>query len=146
MLIFIYANKLAHRAEIGITRIKPGSILATGKALILQIRSPVATIINPPAQEKSAIISGVIRCNIYTASIARATCTIINGTPIVITENPSMVAKIAAVKRSSTVFIYKIDGSPVIPSCIAPKIPVPLAQNSTRIATNFSVNSSCVNP
>ena len=29
-----------------------------------------------------------------------------------------------------------------MPSFIAPKMPVPLAQNSTRIATNFSMNSS----
>ena len=31
----------------------------------------------------------------------------------------------------------KILGSPVIPSFIAPKIPVPLAQNRTIIATKF---------
>ena len=47
-----------------------------------------------------------------------------------------------AVKRSRMVLMYRIDGSPLIPSVMAPKIPVPLAQNRTKIATNFSVNSS----
>ncbi|SWF67941.1 Uncharacterised protein [Klebsiella pneumoniae] len=40
---------------------------------MLQMRNPVATISNPPAQEKSAIIDGVIIGRINTASIASAT-------------------------------------------------------------------------
>ncbi|ANR80145.1 hypothetical protein BBB57_18945 [Kosakonia sacchari] len=62
------AKRVAQRAEKGITSTRPGSLFATGKSLILQIRSPVATMINPPAQEKSPIISGVIICRIKTAS------------------------------------------------------------------------------
>lgn len=63
---------MAQRAEKGITSTRPGSMFATGKGLIFQIRSPVATMIKPPAQEKSPIISGVILCRIKTASVVPA--------------------------------------------------------------------------
>ena len=48
---------------------------------------------------------------------------------------PNEQAKIIAVKKSRNDLAIKILGSPVIPSFIAPKIPVPLAQNRTIIAT-----------
>ena len=50
---------------------------------------------------------------------------------------PAKQAKIIAVKKSRNDLAIKILGSPVIPSFIAPKIPVPLAQNRTIIATKF---------
>ena len=51
------------------------------------------------------------------------------------TAIPSEQAKIIAVKKSRNDLAIKILGSPVIPSWIAPNIPVPLAQNNTMIAT-----------
>ena len=55
---------------------------------------------------------------------------------------PSDVAKIIAVKKSRKDFTMRISKFPVIPSFIAPKIPVPLNENKTTIATNLDKNSS----
>jgi hypothetical protein len=44
-------SSVAHKRENGITRTSPGSILATGKSLMLLMRNPVATISSPLAQE-----------------------------------------------------------------------------------------------
>ena len=55
---------------------------------------------------------------------------------------PSDVAKIIAVKKSRKDFTIRISKFPVIPSFIAPKIPVPLNENKTTIATNLDKNSS----
>ena len=48
---------------------------------------------------------------------------------------PRVVAKMVAVKKSRNAFAINMLGSPVIPSCIEPNIPVPLAQNRIMIAT-----------
>ena len=55
---------------------------------------------------------------------------------------PSDVAKIIAVKKSRKDFTIRISKFPLIPSFIAPKIPVPLNENKTTIATNLDKNSS----
>ena len=55
---------------------------------------------------------------------------------------PSDVAKIIAVKKSRKDFTMRISKLPLIPSFIAPKIPVPLNENKTTIATNLDKNSS----
>jgi hypothetical protein len=44
-------------------------------------------------------------------------------------------AKIVAVKKSRKALAISMLASPVIPSRMAPKIPVPLAQNRTIMAT-----------
>ncbi|KLY14293.1 hypothetical protein SK88_01600 [Klebsiella oxytoca] len=127
------------------TMIRPGSKLATGNDLIPQILKPVTNIINPPNPEKSATISGVsigiIDCPIKSRIIWTINC----GIAIVATERPSRVAKIPAVRISRNDLVNSIDMSPVIPSCIAPKMPVPEATKSTRIPTNLSRYSSCDN-
>jgi len=51
------------------TRIRDGSILATGNCLMLQMRKPVASIIKPPHAEKSASISGVCVFRLNPATI-----------------------------------------------------------------------------
>ena len=55
---------------------------------------------------------------------------------------PSDVAKIIAVKKSKKDFTMRISKLPLIPSFIAPKIPVPLNENKITIATNLDKNSS----
>ncbi|EJK90519.1 hypothetical protein UUU_36390 [Klebsiella pneumoniae subsp. pneumoniae DSM 30104 = JCM 1662 = NBRC 14940] len=46
-----------------------------------------------------------------------------------------MQAKMVAVKKSRNALAIRMLASPVIPSRMAPKTPVPLAQNRTIIAT-----------
>ena len=49
-------TKVVHSAENGITSSNAGSILATGNILMPQIRRPVASMMSPPAAEKSAAL------------------------------------------------------------------------------------------
>ena len=55
---------------------------------------------------------------------------------------PRVQAKMVAVKKSRNALAIRMLASPVIPSRIAPKIPVPLAQNSTVIETNLTKKAS----
>ena len=59
------------------------------------------------------------------------------GTLMAQTAKPNEQAKIIAVKKSRNDLAIRMVGSPVMPSCIEPKIPVPLAQNSTMMATKL---------
>src|SRR5699024_12013262 len=129
------AKNAVQAADIGIASARAGSILTTGNILIPQIRKPVATNSNPPTALKSPIIPGVVNGNIKAAQAASVSCTASNGTAIAETAIPNEQAKISAVKKSRNDLAIKMLGSPVIPSFIAPKIPVPLAQNNTIIAT-----------
>lgn len=112
-------------------------MLTTGNILMPQMRNPVASSNKPPTALKSAIIDGVVSGNISAAAHASVNWMISNGMLITDTAIPSEQAKIIAVKKSRNDLAIKILGSPVIPSFIAPKIPVPLAQNRTIIATKF---------
>ncbi len=110
-------------------------MLTTGNILMPQMRNPVASSNKPPTALKSAIIDGVVSGNISAAAHASVNWMISNGILITDTAIPSEQAKIIAVKKSRNDLAIKILGSPVIPSFIAPKSPVPLAQNRTIIAT-----------
>ncbi|MNZ99124.1 hypothetical protein D3C78_1184350 [compost metagenome] len=105
------------------------------------MRKPVANIINPPTAEKSACIAGVVSGKMNTAPNASANWMTNCGTAISATARPSVEAKISAVNRSRKDLAISTLASPVIPSCIEPKMPVPLAQNSTIMATYASRNS-----
>ncbi len=112
-------------------------MLTTGNILIPQMRNPVASGNKPPTALKSAIIDGVVSGNISAAAHASVNWMISNGMLITDTAIPSEQAKIIAVKKSKNDLAIKILGSPVIRFVHRPKIPVPLAQNRTIIATKF---------
>lgn len=104
-----------------------------------QIRKPVASSNRPPTALKSAIIAGVVRGKISAAQVASVNWIASIGMQMADTTIPNEQAKMMAVKKSKNDLAIKIFGSPVIPSCIAPKIPVPLAQkqhNDSHIALN----------
>ena len=104
-------------------------MLTTGNILMPQMRNPVASSNKPPTALKSAIIDGVVSGNISAAAHETSVSWMIsNGILITDTAIPNEQAKIIAVKKSRNDLAIKILGSPVIPSFIAPKIPVPLAQ------------------
>ncbi len=129
------AKKAVQAAEIGIASSSAGSIFTTANILIPQIRRPVANSNRPPTAVKSAIIAGVVSGRIIKAQKASVSWMTSIGTLMAQTAKPSEQAKIMAVKKSRNDLAMSMVGSPVIPSCIEPKIPVPLAQNSTMIAT-----------
>lgn len=110
-------------------------MLTTANILIPQMRSPVASSSMPPTALKSAIIIGVVSGMISDAQAASVSWIISIGTQIAETANPSVQAKIVAVKKSRKALAISMLASPVIPSRMAPKIPVPLAQNRTIMAT-----------
>ncbi len=112
--------------------IRAGIIFATGKFFIPQIRKPVANTNKPPTEEKSAIIVAVVNGMIEFAEKYSTACTNVCGIASIATGNPSVVAKISAVKKSRKDFTISNDGSPVIPSLMEPNIPVPLTQNRIR--------------
>ena len=116
---------------------RAGSMFTTANILIPQIRKPVASNSKPPTALKSAIMAGVVKGKISAAQAASVSWIASIGTQMADTAIPSEQAKMIAVKKSRNDFAIKIFGSPVIPSCIAPKIPVPLAQNSTMRATKL---------
>ena len=107
-------------------------MLTTGNILMPQMRNPVASSSKPPTALKSAIIDGVVSGNISAAAHASVNWMISNEMPHHSHRNThSEQAKIIAVKKSRNDLAIKILALPVIPSFIAPKIPVPLAQNRT---------------
>jgi hypothetical protein len=70
--------------------------LATGKDFIPLIRRPVANIIMPPKEVKSAIKAGVVIGNINVAPKNKASNIMICGIKINPTKYPRLVAKIPA--------------------------------------------------
>lgn len=114
-----------------------GSILATGKDFIPEIRKPVASIRIPPQAVKSFSISFVVSGRIKTALRNKIKKMMNCGIQTRQTINPRLAPKIAAVKKSRIDLEISMVWSPVIPDCRDPKIPVPLAQNNTIILTSF---------
>lgn len=74
-------------------------MLTTANILIPQMRSPVASSSMPPTALKSAIIIGVVSGMISDAQAASVSWIISIGTQIAETANPSVQAKIVAVKK-----------------------------------------------
>ena len=90
----------------------------------------------PPHQlSRIKKVIGVVSGMISDAQAASVSWISSIGTQIAETANPSVQAKIVAVKKSRKALAISMLASPVIPSRMAPKIPVPLAQNRTIMAT-----------
>ena len=111
-----------------------------GMNLIFEMRSPAAIVRIPPHAIKSASIVGVISGTILLETKNNDIKITICGKAIRLTAIPSVVAKMAAVKKSSTDFERSIEASPLMPSVRTPKIPNPLAQHSVTIVTYCSIS------